>query len=158
MKNKLSFANTEENREYEEIYLRRTIKILLSNSINHIERCLVRWTAKKTLYTQMVERFLSFPPVQQVVLNNHLFFREAVEQWLEQWLELEQTKQVTRGTLEMKTLRAVEVMAIFSQVVVVVSWRNSWCRVEGRRAMPSLCPMTWLPSPPLYPMIWRGKT
>ena len=77
MKKKLSLANTEENREYEEIYLRRTIKILLSNSINHIERCLVRWTAKKTLYTQMVERFLSFPPVQQVVLNNQLLIREA---------------------------------------------------------------------------------
>ena len=46
--------NTEENREYKEVYLRRTIKILLSNSINHIPRRLVRWAAKKMLYTQLV--------------------------------------------------------------------------------------------------------
>ena len=65
---------------YEEVYLRRTIMILLSNSINHVQRRLVRWAAKKILGTQLVGGFLSFPPVQQVVLNNQLLFREAVEE------------------------------------------------------------------------------
>ena len=69
---------------YEEVYLRRIIMILLSNSINHVLRRLVKWAAKKTLCT--VGGFLSFPPPQQVVLNNQLLFREAVE-------EQEQTKQ-----------------------------------------------------------------
>ena len=57
-----------------------TIMILLSNSINHVQRHLVRWAAKNTLCTQLVGRFLSFPPVQQVVLDIQLLFREAVEQ------------------------------------------------------------------------------
>ena len=69
--------------------------ILLSNSINHVQRRLVRWAAKKTLCTQLVGGFLSFPPAQQVVLNNQLLFREAVEQWLEQQ---EQTKQQQEQT------------------------------------------------------------
>ena len=56
----------------------------------------------------------------------------------------EHAKQVTKGTLEMKTLRAGEVMAIFNQVVVVVTWRYSWCRVDWRRARPPLCPITLL--------------
>ena len=84
LKNKLSLANTEKRREYEEIYLRMTIKILLINSINRIKRCLVRSAAKKTFHTLLLEGFLSFPPVRQVVLNNQLLFREAVKQCLEQ--------------------------------------------------------------------------
>ena len=47
IKNKLSLANMEKRRDYEEIYRRGTIKIILSNSINHIQSCLVRWAAKK---------------------------------------------------------------------------------------------------------------
>ena len=86
IKNKLSLASREKKRGYEEVYLRSTIMILLSNSINHVQRRLVRWAAKKILGTQLVGGFLSFPPVQQVVLNNQLLFREAVQQQ-------EQTKQ-----------------------------------------------------------------
>ena len=62
IKNKLSLASTEKRMGYEEVYLRRTIMILLSNSINHVQRRLVRWAAKKTLCTQSVGGFLSFPP------------------------------------------------------------------------------------------------
>ena len=80
IKNKLSLASREKKRGYEEVYLRSTIMILLSNSINHVQRRLVRWAAKKTLCTQSVGGFLSFPPAQQVVLNNQLLFREAVEE------------------------------------------------------------------------------
>ena len=95
IKKKLSLASTEKRMGYEEVYLRRTIMILLSNSINHVQRRLVRWAAKKILGTQLVGGFLSFPPAQQVLLNNQLLFREAVEQWLEQQ---EQTKQQQEQT------------------------------------------------------------
>ena len=61
-KNKLSLASTKKKMGYEEVYLRRTIMIFLSNSINHVQRRLVRWTAKNTLCTQSVGGFLSFPP------------------------------------------------------------------------------------------------
>ena len=37
IKNKVSDANTDKRREYEEVYLKRTFKVLLTNSINHIK-------------------------------------------------------------------------------------------------------------------------
>ena len=90
IKNKVSDANTDKRREYDEVYLKRTFKVLLTNSINHIKSCPVLWAAKKASDVQLVEGFLSFPPVRQVVMNSQLLFREAVKQRLE---EQEQTKQ-----------------------------------------------------------------
>ena len=90
IKNKVSHANTEKRREYGEVYLRRTFKVLLTDCINHIQKCPVRWAVKKISDIQLVEGFLSFPPVRQVVLNNQPLFREAVNRRLEQQ---EQTRQ-----------------------------------------------------------------
>ena len=36
IKNKVSDANTDKRREYDKVYLKRTFKVLLTNSINHI--------------------------------------------------------------------------------------------------------------------------
>ena len=37
IKNKVSDANIDKRREYEEVYLKRSFKVLLTNSINHIK-------------------------------------------------------------------------------------------------------------------------
>ena len=79
IKNKVLNANTEKRRIFEEVYLKRTFKVLLTNSINHIKSCPVRWAAT----VQLVEDFLSFPPIRQVAVNSQLLFREAVKQRLE---------------------------------------------------------------------------
>ena len=39
IKNKVLDANTDKRREYDEVYLKRTFKVLLTNSINHIKSC-----------------------------------------------------------------------------------------------------------------------
>jgi hypothetical protein len=145
IKNKVSDANTDKRREYDEVYLKRTFKVLITNSINHIKSCPVLWAAKKASDVQLVEGFLSFPPVRQVVMNSQLPFREAVKQRLEEQEQIKQQQERRAARVRnQEELRHDnnEGEGGFEKLQSGGA-ASDLCRVEVRGARPPPCLLTW---------------